>query len=130
MMQSIDPAAPKTNEVIRRIRSESQKERVAPYRPSIDPKLADLFSTAIPDQDDKPSSNLVDWSFLDEDDGRPGKPADWVNKLAEMLEDDPEIVEDLLARHRWTRPIQPPSTPPRYDPNEPPFYPGDLLDNQ
>ena len=130
MMQSIDPTAPKTDEVIRRIRSETQKERIAPYRPSIDPQMAKLFSKSIPDQDDKPSSNLVDWSFLDEDDGQPGEPADWVRKQAELFDDDPEIVEDILSRHRWTRPIKPPSTPPRYDPNEPPFTPPHFLEDE
>jgi hypothetical protein len=97
--------------------------------PSIDPQLAELFSQSIANQDDKPSSNLVDWSFLDEDDGQPGEPADWVKKQAKMFADDPEIVEDMLSRHRWTRSIQPPSTPPRYDPNAPPFNPSDFLDD-
>jgi hypothetical protein len=130
MMQSIDPSAPKTDEVIRRVRNENQKQRIEPYRPSIDSHLAELFSVAVPAQDDKPSPNLVDWSFLDEDDGQPGEPAEWVKKLVGMLDDDPEIVEDLLDRHRWTRPIKPPSTPPRYDPNAPPFDPRDLLGNE
>jgi hypothetical protein len=130
MMGSIDPTALKTDEMIHRVRSENQKERIAPYRPSINPQLAELFSAGIPDQDDMPSSNLVDWSFLDDDDGQPSEPADWVQKLAEMFADDPEIVEELLARHRLTRPIQPPSNPPRYDPNEPPFAPPNFLEDE
>jgi hypothetical protein len=129
MMQSIDPSALKTDEMIHRVRNEHQKERIAPYRPSIDPHLANLFSAALPDQDDRSSPDPVDWSFLDEDDGQPGEPADWVKKMAKMLEEDAEIVEDLFARHRWTRPIQPPATPPRYDPNELPFSPSDIFEN-
>jgi hypothetical protein len=129
MMKSIDPAAPITKEQIHRVRTENQKERIAPYRPSIDPGLASLFSNSIPDPEDQPSSSPVDWSFLDEDNGQPGEPADRVKKLADMLEDDSEVVEDLLTRHRWTRSIKPPSTPPRYDPNEPPFSPPDFLED-
>ena len=41
-----------------------------------------------------------------------------------------EIAEDLLQRHRWTRNIPPPSTPPRYDLNEPPFDPGDVFGDE
>lgn len=123
MMQTIDPSALKTDEMIRRVRSENQKQRIAPYRPSIDPMLASLFSTSILEHEDQPTSSPVDWSFLDEDDGQPGEPADWVKKQADWFADDPEIAADLLSSHRWTRPIKPPSTPPRYDPNEPPFTP-------
>jgi len=129
MMEAIDPDAPKTDEMIRQVRTENQKERIAPYRPSLDPQLADLFSVDIPDQDDQSTPALVDWSFLDEDDGQPGEPAEWVKKMAKLLDDDAEMVKDLLARHRWTRPIQPPSTPPRYDPNERPFSPPDFFEN-
>ena len=45
-----------------------------------------------------------------------------------MFVDEPEIIEEILSHHRWTRPIQTPLTPLRYDPNEPPFDPGDVLD--
>ena len=128
MMDFIAPNAPKTNEYIREARNESQRERIAPYRPTINPQLAELLSSSLPAQAENPSPVLVDWSFLDLDDGQPDEPADWVRKQAEMFADEPEIVEDTFSRHRWTRPIQPPSTPSRYDPNEPPFDPGDALD--
>jgi hypothetical protein len=126
MMEFIDPSAPKTNEYIREARKENQKERIAPYRPTIDPQLTELFSSSISVHTEKPSTTLVDWSFLDRDDGQPGEPANWVRKQAEIFGDDPEIADDILSRHRWTRPIQPPSTPPRYDPNEAPFIPPDI----
>ena len=127
MMDFIDPTAPKTNEYIREARNENQKERIAHYRPTIDPQLAELVSKSILEQAERPSAKLVDWSFLDLDDGRPGEPADWVKKQAEMFADSPEIVEHLLSTHRWTRQIPPPSAPPRYDPNEPPFDSGEWL---
>jgi hypothetical protein len=126
MIQFIDPSAPSANEEIRRVRAGDT--RTAPYRPSIAPQLADLFSAALPAEEQKPSPALVDWSFLDQDDGQPGEPADWVKKQARMF--GGEIAEDLMQRHCWTRQIPPPSTPPRYDPNEPPFDAGDILGSE
>jgi hypothetical protein len=131
MMQFIDPSAPTTEEEIRRVRTENQKERIAPYRPSIDPQLAKLFAISMPAETTLPS--LVDWSFLDKDDGQPGEPADWVKKQIRMFEretddeDVKEMIEDMKRQHLWTRNITPPSNPPRYDPNEPPFDPRDIL---
>lgn len=72
-------------------------------------------------------------SFLDADDGRSGEPADWVKKQIKQLEkwgDDElhkEMLEDMKRSHQWTRSIPPPSAPKRYDPNEPPFEPGEIL---
>jgi hypothetical protein len=128
MMDFIDPTAPKTNDYIREARNDNQRKRIAPYRPTIDPQLAELFSIPLLETTEKSSPTLVDWSFLDLDDGQPGEPADWVKKQVDMFGDDQEIANDILSRHRWTRPIQPPSIPPRYDPNEPPYDPGDALD--
>jgi len=68
MMEVIDPSAPKTKDTVQRVRNENQKERIAPYRPSIDPQLATLFETALPLESDEPSTPIVDWSFLDMDD--------------------------------------------------------------
>jgi hypothetical protein len=130
MIDFIDPFAPKTKEYMQRVRNENQKERVAPYKPSIDPQMAALFEISLPTETDKPSNNIVDWSFLDQDDGQPGEPADWVKKHIQHPErwgkDDEthqEIIADMKESHRWTRNIPPPSTPKRYDPNEPPFTP-------
>jgi hypothetical protein len=130
MMEHIDPSAPKTGETIRLARSENRQERIAPYRPSIDKSLAALFESALPQTADQPAPGLMDWSFLDADDGQPGEPADWVKKnirRLERLEDDDalhlEMIEDMKQRHRWTRNIPPPSVPKRYDPNAPPFVP-------
>lgn len=127
MMQFIDPSAPSADEEIRRVRRENTKERTAPYCPSIAPQLAELFTTSISVEDEKILPTLVDWSFLDKDDGQPGEPAEWVKKQMEMFEDDEEIVDELMRMHRWTRNITPPATPPRYDPNEPPFDPRDIF---
>jgi len=80
MMQFIDPSAPSADEEIRRVRRENTKERTAPYRPSIDPQLASLFTASIPLENEKSLPTLVDWSFLDKDDGQPGEPAEWVKK--------------------------------------------------
>jgi len=131
MMDFIDPSAPKTKDEIIRVRNENQQERIAPYLPSIDSKLANLFSASIPEE--KENSNLVDWSFLDRDEGQPGEPADWVKKQIRQLEkwgDDKlhkEMLEDMRRTHQWTRNIPPPSMPKRYDPNEAPFDPSEFL---
>ena len=133
MMQFIDPSAPTAEEEIHRVRSENQKERIAPYRPTIDPQLAELFTTFMPDGKEKTASGLVDWSFLDSDDGQPGEPAKWVKKQINLFgrrnngDANPEMAEEMLHTHRWTRNIPTPTTPPRYDPDEPPFDSGDIL---
>ncbi|MBC8507772.1 MAG: hypothetical protein H8D34_23135 [Chloroflexi bacterium] len=132
MMDLIDPAAPKTKEYLREARNENQKERIAPYRPSIDKKLASLFSTVISHEDEKPAASIVDWSFLDADDGQPGEPADWVKKRIRMYEKwkdelHTEMLEDMKRTHQWTRNIPPPSTPKRYDPNELLLDPNDII---
>ena len=132
MMDFIDPPAPKTKDCIREVRNENQKERIAPYRPSIDKKLVSLFSTIISDADEKSAASIVDWGFLNTDDGQPGEPADWAKKRIRMVEKwkdelHTEMLEDLKRMHKLTRNIEIPSTPKRYDPNEPPFDPGDIL---
>ncbi len=131
MMEFIDPSAPKTKDEIRRVRTENQKERIAPYKPSIHPRLANLFNVFMPEQNPFP---VVDWGFLDADNGEPGEPADWVKKhiarLERWMENDElhqEMIADMKHRHRWTRNIAPPSTPKRYDPSQPPFNPADIL---
>ena len=133
MMNFIDPSALKTKDYIREARNEDQKERIAPYLPSIDSKLANLFSASIPEE--KEEANHVDWSFLDRDEGQPGEPADWVKKQIDQLEKweggdelHKEMLEEMKRTHQWTRNIPPPSTTPkRYDPNELPFNPADIF---
>lgn len=130
MMESIDPTAPKT--YVQRVRNENQLERIAPYRPSIDKGLASLFSTAISHEEEVPAASIVDWSFLDQDDDQPGELADWVKKQIRMYEKwkdelHQEMLEDLKNMHKWTRNIEPPSTPKRYDPNDPLFDPSEFL---
>lgn len=129
MMEKIDPSAPKTRDIVRLARNENQKERVAPYRPSIDPQLAKLFETALPPEPSEPDATLVDWRFLDTDNGQPGELPDWAKKQIKRLErhrnedGTNEMLDHIISTHKFTRNIPPPSTPKRYDPNEPPFTP-------
>jgi len=132
MMEFVDPSAPKTKDYVQRVRNENQLERIAPYRPSIDPQLAKLFETSISNRNEGSSASIVDWSFLDADDGQPGESADWVKKRIHMYEKwrdelHAEMLEDLKNMHKWARNIEPPSTPKKYDPNEPPFDPTEML---
>ena len=75
----------------------------------------------------------MDWSFLDADDGQPGEPADWVKKQSRLFERETDVdevwdmVEEMNRQHRWMRNILPPAKPPRYDPNQPPVDPQDIL---
>lgn len=128
VIKKIDPEAPTTREQIEMFRSENHLERMTKYKPSIAPNLANLFSSALRDPQEKPVPQIVDWSFLDEDDWQPGEPADWVKKqmrmMDELLGEDGETksaLEDHWYAHHWTRNIPPPSVPKRYDPNDPPF---------
>jgi hypothetical protein len=132
MMDFIDPTAPKTKDYVRKVRNENQRERIAPYRPTIDKQLENLFTQSIPNEKDIPATSIVDWSFLDQDDGQPGEPADWVKKRIRMYEKwkdelHAEMLEDLKHMHKLTRNITPPSMPQKHDPNEPPFDPGEIL---
>ncbi|PIU91327.1 MAG: hypothetical protein COS63_01395 [Anaerolineae bacterium CG06_land_8_20_14_3_00_57_67] len=133
MMQHIDPSAPSDEEVIRYFREKRADKSILPYTPSIDPGLARLLESAIPNEPQNAPASPLDWSFLDLDDGQPGEPADWVKKQIKLFERDGddevsrEMIEEMKRMHRWTRNIRPPATPPRYDPNEPPFDPRDIL---
>jgi len=134
MMESIDPNAPKTKDYVRKVRNENQKERIAPYRPSINKGLANLFNQSLPDNKESPAASIVDWSFLDTDDGQPGELPDWAKRQIKRLErlkdeDDvsKEMIEDMIQTHKWSRNIPPPTTPKKYDPNEPPFDPSQMF---
>ena len=72
---------------MRRVRTENQKKRIAPYHPTLDLKMANLFNTSIPAVKERTTNNIVDWSFLDQDDGQPGEPTNWVKKQTGMFED-------------------------------------------
>ena len=141
IIKCIDPEAPTTQEQIAMFRSENHIERMTKYKPSIASNLAYLFAPSIPEPKDNPAPSPVNWSFLDADDGQPGEPADWVKKQMKFMrrefrdEDMQKVFDEMMDRHRWTRNIPPPSTPPRRDPNEPPFIPpsgwfGDDNDDQ
>ncbi|MCC6568107.1 MAG: hypothetical protein IT315_02605 [Anaerolineales bacterium] len=130
MMESIDPTAPKTDDIIQRERNENQKERIASYRPSIGKELAILFERSIPSKTESPAVTIVDWSFLDNDDAQPGELPDWakrqIQRFERLKEDDDvskEVIEDMIRMHKYSRNIAPPTMPKRYDPNEPPFTP-------
>jgi len=127
MMAFIDPDAPTDEEVIRSLRAEADQVDKVDWRPTIDPALADLVATALPPstQETAAAPTLVDWSFLDTDDGQPGELPEWAKKMMRFL---PRHADDIARRHRWSRPIRPPATPPRYDPDEPPFDPDEFLD--
>jgi hypothetical protein len=129
MMAFIDPDAPSDEEVIRELRDRARERRgdLPAWQPVIAPGLADLVASALPPLDQPPAAPLVDWSFLDRDDGQPGELPEWAKKQMRLF--GHHIPEEHFLRFRWSRPIAPPATPPRYDPDEPPFDPGELYDD-
>lgn len=130
MMAFIDPEAPTDEEVIQHFRALGEKrgERHARWQPTISPELAALVNSALPDPEHLPPAKpVVDWNFLDTDDGQPGELPEWAKKQIRLFRRNPEIVAHIEQDRRWTRPIQPPGTPPRLNPDEPPFDPAEAL---
>ncbi|MBI5301857.1 MAG: hypothetical protein HY868_06955 [Chloroflexi bacterium] len=129
MMLSIDPTAPTQEEIIRLTRERIAKNgKISKWQPVIDANLAALFGEAMPAETEQPLTKTpVDWSFLDLDDGKPGELSDWVKKELKRF---PKHADEIAKMHLWTRPIKPPSTPPRHDPNAPPFDPADRMPDE
>ncbi|MDE3088378.1 MAG: hypothetical protein KGJ80_03185 [Chloroflexota bacterium] len=129
MMQSIDPTAPTQEEIIQHTRERiAQNGKITKWKPVIEPQLAALFAEAMPQENETPpAKTLVDWSFLDRDDGKPGELPEWAKKQMKLF---PKHADYIAQMHRWSRPIKPPATPLRRDPNEPPFNPADLLPDE
>ena len=126
MMHFIDPNAPTDAEVIRFMREKTRAKRGAPkWKPVIAPELAGLFGEAVRrEQTAPPTKTLVDWSFLDRDDGQPGELPQWAKKQMGLM---PEHADYIAQMHRWSRPIKPPSTPPCRNPNDKPFDPSEIF---
>ena len=128
LMRVIDPDAPDDAEIIQSLRDRTRANMNLPFaEPVIDANLAALFGEAMPTETRAPAKTLVDWSFLDQDDGQPGEPPEWVFKQMKLFRKHAKEIYDM---HRWTRPIQPPATPPRRDPNEPPFNPAEFMPDE
>lgn len=125
MMQSIDPTAPTQEEMVQHMRERiAQHGKISKWQPVINAQLLQTFGEAMPPAiETLPAKTLVDWSFLDQDDGKPGELPDWVKKELKLF---PEQADDIAKMHQWTRPIKPPFTPARGDPNAPPFDPSEF----
>lgn len=66
---------------------------------------------------------LVNWSFLDRDDGQAGEPADWLKKEITLFR---EHADEIYEMHCWTRQIQSLASP-RQGPNQPQFDASEIL---
>lgn len=126
MMQHIDPSAPTNEEVIRDLRTRiADLGKTPQWTPTISPHLASLIETSLPALSSTPALAVVDWGFLDRDDGKPSDPPEWVHRSVELMkemgdEDETgrEMIADTLHQHQWTRPIVPPTTPKRFHPDD------------
>lgn len=121
MMTFVDPDAPGDTDVLEELRARAAARGEPAPRPLLDADVARLLASALPEPSALPDSApaLVDWSFLDADDGQPGEPPPWAKRMLELFPGD--MGEDMARQYRWTRAIQPPATPRRYDPDEPPL---------
>jgi hypothetical protein len=124
MMAFVDPNALDDEAIIRSLRTEVDPTGRVDWRPTIDSKLTEMVAAVLPPLTETAIPSLVDWSFLDTDDGRPGDLPEWAKKMMRLL---PTYADEIAGRHRWSRPIPPPATPPRRDPNEAPFDPDEFL---
>jgi hypothetical protein len=126
LMSFIDPDAPSDQQVIEDLRARAARghDRSA-WRPVIAPDFARLVESALPAAPAtvEPAAALVDWSFLDQDDGQPGEMPDWAKRQLRLF--GKRMPDDFTRHYRWSRPIAPPATPKRYDPAEPPFDPAE-----
>lgn len=95
---------------------------------TLSPEMTSLVASALPVEKPHPAPSIVDWSFLDTDDGQPGELPEWAKKQIKLFGRNKKMAEEIAGLHRWSRPIQPPSAPPRYDPNDQPFDPDGLGD--
>jgi hypothetical protein len=119
MMAYIHPRAPEAQ-----VNDETPRIETR-WAPSISPELSALFGAAIPNVKDPPAphKSLIDWRFLDLDDGLPGELPEWAKKMLRRFPG--HIPEDMVHRYRWSRPIPTPAKPPRRPPDDPPFNPSD-----
>ncbi|MCB0154933.1 MAG: hypothetical protein KDF65_09050, partial [Anaerolineae bacterium] len=127
MMAFVDPTVPADEEVIRAFRSASGKPDDWLQGPSLHPELAETIAEAMTGLNTDPDSSPVDWRFLDEDNGQPGDLPAWAKRLARDF--TPDMAHDLTHRYRWSRPIPPPTIPPRHNPDDPPFEPDEFLED-
>ena len=120
LIKLIDPEAPTMQETLEYHRAHLKEiERVPTWEPVITPELKALFSEALLQENPPPAQTIVDWSFLDKEDGSSTEIADWVYKQIRMFgRHGKEFAADTMLRHKLTRPIPPPKIPRKYNPNE------------
>jgi hypothetical protein len=121
MMAFVDPEAASDEDVLAELRARAAAQGTPAPAPLLDPGVARRIEDALPAMSAPPAPGLVDWSFLDTDDGQPGEPPPWAQRMLHLFPG--AMAEDMARRYRWTRTIPPPDTPRRYNPDEPP--PGD-----
>ncbi len=120
LIKLIDPKAPTMQETIAQMRERMRQVGYSPsWQPIIDPALAQQFKEVLPQEPETPETpapTLVDWSFLDREDGSSTEIAAWVYKDIETHGKQLKNFEaDSLKRHKLTRPIPPPTIPKNYD---------------
>lgn len=132
MMALIDPNAPGDEQIVSDLRVRAavrQAGRAGMGQPVLAPEVAQIVTAALPEMLPTlaPTSTLVDWSFLDCDDGLPGELPEWARNTLHLFGED--IPDDIIRRYRWSRPITKPATPPRYNPTDTPHDLDNLPDD-
>lgn len=117
LIKMIDPNAKTQAELLAHFYATIKTpDRQPKWEPVITPELKKLFGDAIPTEIAAPAPNLVDWSFLDREDGSSTELADWVIELMHKLGKDMNSESERHNHFRLTRPIPPPTTPKREPP--------------
>jgi hypothetical protein len=88
--------------------------------------MAQLVESALPAEAVRAGSVLVDWDFLDFDDGKPGPLPEWAKKQLKLFGRNKEIEREIVERAQYSRPIPQPFSPPFRNPNDSPFDPAEL----
>lgn len=126
MMAFVDPEAASDDDVLEELRARAAAQGHATPPPLLDPHVERRILSMLPRFDGPPVPGLVDWSFLDADNGQPGEPPPWAQRMLQLFPG--EMAEDMAQRYRWTRTIPPPDEPRRYNPDEPPLDHDELFD--
>ena len=127
MMAFVDPAATSDEDVVEELRARAAAQGHPAPLPLIDHAIAQRILSTLPRFDTPSTPSLVDWSFLDADDGQPSEPPPWAQRMLRLFPG--AMAEDMARRYQWTRTIPPPDVPRRYNPDEPPESRDELFDD-
>jgi hypothetical protein len=132
LIKLIDPEAPTRQEYLDYVRGHLKEIGKTPtWEPVITSELKELFHEALPNETHPPVKSLVDWSFLDQEDGASTEIAEWVYKdIRRYAKHIENFEQETLKMHKFTRPIKPPASEPKRDPRDERIGDEDEIDDE